>query len=169
MSDLTIRPLLDAERGAFLALNNAAVPHVNELDPAALDALLAQATLALAALADDRLAGGLLALGPGAAYASANYRWFSERFDDFLYVDRVVVDEASRGKGVGTRLYRAMAELAPAGCPRILCEVNEHPPNPGSLAFHESRGFKRLDLLDHPDTGKRVVLMERPLPRRSNP
>lgn len=164
MSDITIRPLQDAERGPFLALNNAAVPHVNALDPPALDALLAQAALALAALADDRLAGGLLALGPGAAYASANYRWFSERFDDFLYVDRVVVDEASRGAGVGSRLYRALADLAPAGCPRILCEVNEHPPNPGSLAFHERQGFKRLGHLDHPDTGKRVVLMERPLP-----
>ncbi len=168
MSDLTIRPLLDAERGPFLALNNAAVPHVNELDPAALDALLAQSALALAALTDDRLAGGLLALGPGAAYSSDNYRWFSERYDDFLYVDRVMVDESRRGEGIGARLYQALEDLAPAGCPRILCEVNEHPPNPGSLAFHERRGFRRLDSLSHPDTGKRVVLMERPL-NRSDP
>lgn len=164
MSDLTIRPLLDAEREPFLALNNAAAPHVNELDPQALDDLLGQAAMALAALSDDRLAGGLLALGPGADYSSANYRWFSERFDDFLYVDRVVVDEGRRGEGIGSALYRALANLAPAGCPRILCEVNEHPPNPDSLAFHEGQGFRRLDSLDHPDTGKRVILMERPLP-----
>lgn len=164
MSVLTIRPLLDAERGAFLALNNAAAPHVNELDPEALDALLGQSVLALAALTGDQLAGGLLALGPGADYASANYRWFSERFEDFMYVDRVVVAKNRRGEGIGARLYRALADRAPAGCPRILCEVNEHPPNPASMAFHENRGFKRLDTLDHPDTGKRVVLMERPLP-----
>lgn len=166
MANLTIRPLLDAERGPFLALNNAAVPHVNELDPQALDALLGQAALALAALTDDRLSGGLLALGPGAVYSSVNYRWFSKRYDDFLYVDRVMVDESRRGEGIGARLYRALEDLAPPGCPRILCEVNEHPPNPGSLAFHENRGFKRLDTLDHPETGKRVVLMERSLPRR---
>lgn len=164
MPDLTIRPLLDAEREAFLALNNAAVPHVNALDTEALDALLNQAALALAALADDRLAGGLLALGPGADYASANYRWFSERFEDFLYVDRVVVADDRRGEGIGARLYRALSDRAPAGCPRILCEVNEHPPNPASMAFHEGRGFKPLGRLDHPDTGKRVVLMERTLP-----
>lgn len=164
MSDFTIRPLEDAERGPFLAMNNAAVPHVNELDPAGLDALLGQAARVLAALVDDRLAGALVALGPGAGYASANYRWFSERFDAFLYVDRVVVAPAHRGAGIGRRLYEALAGLAPAGCPRILCEVNEQPPNPGSLAFHEKLGFRAVGRLDHPATGKRTRMLEWAMP-----
>lgn len=160
MSVLTVRPLEPGERGALLDLNNAAAPHVNELDPAGLDAILSQAALALAALVDDRLAGGLVALPPGTTYASANYRWFCERFDDFLYVDRVVVDETRRGAGVGRRLYQTLADMAPPGCPRILCEVNEQPPNPGSLAFHEGLGFRAVGRLDHPDTGKRVRMLE---------
>lgn len=164
MPDVTIRPLLDEERDALLALNNAAVPHVNELNAAALNALLARAATTLAALAEERFAGAVLALGPGADYASANYRWFSERYENFLYVDRVVVDPAWRGRGIGRRLYRALADLAPPGCPRILCEVNEEPPNPGSLAFHEGFGFRPVGRLNHPDTGKRVRLLELPLP-----
>lgn len=163
MSDLTVRPLQDAERGLLLALNNASVPHVNELDPARLDALLEQAEVALAALVDHHLAGALVALGPGADYPSANYRWFSERYEDFLYVDRVMVDPARRGGGVGRRLYAALADLARADCPCLLCEVNEEPPNPGSMSFHEKQGFEPVGRLDHPDSGKRVVLLRRNL------
>lgn len=159
MTDLTIRPLQDAERGPLLTLNNAAVPHVNELDPATLDAVLGHAALVLAALAEDRLVGGLVALPPGADYASANYRWFDERFGNFLYVDRVMVDRARRGTGVGRRLYEALADLAPADCDRILCEVNESPPNPESMAFHDKLGFRAVASRVNPDSGNRVRML----------
>lgn len=163
MAELTIRPLQDAEREPLLALNNASAPNVNELDAAGLDAILRHARLALAATVDDRLAGAVVALGPGVEYASANYRWFSARYDDFLYVDRVMVDAACRGAGIGRRLYEALADLAPADCPRIVCEVNEDPPNPGSLAFHERLGFRALESRVNPDSGYRVRMLEKRL------
>lgn len=160
---IDIAPLASSDHGAFLALNNACVPHVNALEPATLEAILEQAAVVLAAREDDRLIGGLIALGDTARYASANYRWFRARYDSFLYVDRVLVRQASRGAGLGRRLYEALAEAAPPDIERILCEVNEDPPNPVSLAFHQHLGFAEVGRLAHPDTGKRVVMMERPL------
>jgi len=160
---ITIEPLARGDRGAFLALNNACVPHVNALEPATLEAILAQAAVVLAARQDDRLIGGLIALGDKARYASANYRWFRARYDAFLYVDRVLVRQSSRGAGLGRKLYRALEEAAPMDVTRILCEVNEDPPNPISLAFHTHMGFHEVGRLAHPDTGKCVVMMERPL------
>jgi predicted GNAT superfamily acetyltransferase len=84
-------------------------------------------------------------LPPGVGYPSENYRWFSERYDSFVYVDRIVVSEQARNKGVGVELYRLVAEHATKnGAPRILCEVNLEPPNPGSLRFHKRIGFAEV-------------------------
>ena len=44
-------------------------------------------------------------------------------------------------------------------CPRIVCEVNVVPPNPGSLAFHKTLGFSKVGQLSVHD-GREVVLLE---------
>ncbi len=135
--DLTLN---DAE--AFLALNNMAVPHVNELDAAAVAALFGQASYAKQVLIDNQMAGFLLVLEPGQPYASLNYGWFSDRYDSFAYVDRIVVSEDFRGQGVGQKLYNDLADYCrDKNLPRICCEVNIEPPNPGSAAFHRQFGF----------------------------
>ena len=43
------------------------------------------------------VAGFLLALREGADYRSVSYRWFAERYRQFLYVDRIVVAAAQQG------------------------------------------------------------------------
>ncbi len=40
-----------------------------------------------------------------ASYDSVNYRWFAERYERFLYVDRVVVAAAQHGRGFGLAQY----------------------------------------------------------------
>jgi uncharacterized protein len=42
---------------------------------------------------------------PDSAYDSVNYRWFTERYDDFMYLDRVAFDAEAQGRGLGTLLY----------------------------------------------------------------
>ncbi|MDA0219651.1 MAG: GNAT family N-acetyltransferase [Proteobacteria bacterium] len=158
-----LRPLLAQDAGWFLALNNAAVPHVNALDGAALAALLEEAAWTAAVEHDGRPAGGLIAFGPGAAYASPNYRWFDARHADFLYVDRVVVDAACRGAGLGRALYGALRDHASGRTPLLACEVNEQPPNPASMAFHERFGFAAVGRQETEGGTKRVALMEMPL------
>ncbi len=153
---MQIRHLRTPDLDTVLALNNGAVPHVNELSRATLEVIADRAALCGVADTDTGIAGAVVAFHPGVAYESANYRWFAETYEDFLYLDRVVVAPEHRGLGLGRALYNWL--WSQASPPRITCEVNEIPPNPGSMAFHRVLGFERIGTLDHPD-GKTVALM----------
>ena len=115
------------------------------------------ATFALAAF--DRtgaFAGFCLTMAPGADYESLNYQWFSSRYEEFTYLDRIVVSSASRNEGLGAALY-AELELRIAGTPRwLLCEVNVKPLNEGSLRFHRRIGFTEVGQQDTEGGTKRV-------------
>ena len=107
--------------------------------------LLDAAGFTLAVRADETLIGFVIGMRAGAAYASENYRFFDARSSDFLYVDRIVIDDPQRGAGIGRALYEAVFELARKEALReVTCEVNLDPPNPGSLAFHARLGFERI-------------------------
>ncbi|RFA22072.1 GNAT family N-acetyltransferase [Subtercola boreus] len=142
------RPLREDDLSDLLALNNAAVPAVNALDEPALSALIAASHGSLAVVDcehPEQLAGFVICLLPGREYASENYRWFSARSTSFLYVDRIVIAEGSRGGGLGQVLYASVfATARAAGAAEVFCEVNLEPPNPGSLVFHERLGFAEV-------------------------
>ena len=157
--DLVIRRIEPADLDALLPLNNALAPHVGLVDAARMADLVAWAELALAATVGDDLAGGMVAIGPGTAYDSPNYRWFSDRYADFLYVDRVFVAPGHHGRGIGRRLYRPVMERAGARGAPVTCEVNERPPNPGSVAFHRRLGFTKIGSQDYDGGVKRVAMM----------
>jgi hypothetical protein len=151
----SIRSLVAADLPRLLALNNAAIPAVSELDAPALAALVEQSHLAVAVVADDAddaddadVLGFAILFVAGAEYASENYRWFSQRSTDFLYVDRIVVADGFRGQGLGQVLYDAIFGAARRDLlAEVLCEVNLEPPNPGSLAFHGRLGFTEVGQL----------------------
>ena len=147
----SIRSLLHADLPRLLALNNAAVPAVNELDASTLAALVEHSHLAITVVHDDATdiaLGFAILFVVGADYESENYRWFSARSTDFLYVDRIVVADGSRGQGLGQVLYDAIFGAARRDrLAEVLCEVNLEPPNPGSLAFHDRLGFTEVGQL----------------------
>ena len=156
----SLRSVTSADLPTLLELNNAAVPAVNALDLAQLGELV---DMSAAALTVDSLECLLLALRPGLSYASANYRWFSDRYPDFLYVDRIVVGPDARDAGLGTLLYAEVDDCARRlRLPRITCEVNVVPPNTGSQRFHSRLGFSSVGRL-RGDGGKEVGMMEKPL------
>lgn len=147
---LTIREAVAEDRAAILEMNNQAVPAVNPHDAASLDELLSIADRTWVVDDDGALGGLLVAFAPGAGYESKNYRWLSERYDNFGYVDRIVVAETHRRLGLAGRLYEAFADhAAAAGRDRLLCEVNVAPPNPQSIAFHEANGWRAVQDLEH--------------------
>ena len=159
-------PLRDAEPAdlaAVLTMNNAAVPAVNELTGSTLADLVTVSERLVVAGDADLEAFLLLLTGPGLAYDSANYRWFSARFSSFLYVDRVVVGDGHRGRGLGRRLYEHAVELGRDRFPVLCAEVNVRPRNDASLAFHEAMGFRSLGEQDTEGGAKRVVLLARDL------
>lgn len=109
------------------------------------------------------LVGYLIALTPGIPYDSENFRWFRERGEDFVYVDRIAVAEGHRGRGHGRTLYGDVEEFARRrGAVRLTCEVNVRPRNEASLRFHHSLGFRGLEERET-EYGCRVLMMERRL------
>jgi predicted GNAT superfamily acetyltransferase len=144
-----------------LELNEASVSELSELDEERLRWLLSLAHLALAVELDGELVAFAIAIAPDTAYDSVNYHWFSERFERFLYLDRIVVAESHRRLGIGARLYDAV-ESAAGALERVVCEVNLDPPNPISMAFHTSRGYAEIDRLTH-EQGKLVALLSKEL------
>jgi predicted GNAT superfamily acetyltransferase len=161
---LGLRDIRGDDLEALLALNRASEPGVGAIDAPRLRALVAVADLARVAVLGETIVGGLVALLPGRAYGSPNYRWFEAAGDRFLYVDRVMVAACHHGRGVGRLLYEdAIATARRLGAVRIVAEVNEVPPNPVSMAFHDHLGFRRLASETDPRNGKRVAMLERPL------
>jgi predicted GNAT superfamily acetyltransferase len=143
---------------AVLALNAASVAVLSPLDALQLRALAAQAALLRVAVRDEALAGFLLALREGSAYASPNYRWFLARYPRFLYIDRVVVDAQARGGGIGAALYADLFAFArAAGIDTVACEYDIEPPNAESARFHARFGFSEVGRQRLPG-GKEVSL-----------
>ena len=139
------------------ALNQAEVPAVGGLDADAFAALLDLATHTVVAQIGDAVGGYAVLFGPATGYGSPNYRWFSDRSDDFLYVDRVVVAPTHRRQGLGRLLYDEAVRLA-ATRP-LLAEVNTLPRNDGSLAFHAVLGFVEVGRLASPQGDKEVAML----------
>ena len=137
--DATIIPVPAVDRAAILALNNAHAVELSWLTAERLHELLGRAFHARQVGAVEAF---LLAFDQDADYDSPNFLWFRARYLRFVYVDRVVVAPAARGKGHARGLYGALFEHArAAGHDRIVCEVNADPPNPASDAFHAAIGF----------------------------
>lgn len=152
-----IRPYASGDLDWSVSVNNAAMPAVSELGDTKLTKLAGQSPYFRIAEQNGSNLGLLLCFGPDADYDSMNYVWVCETFDEFLYVDRVVVGENARGSGAGGALYDDMISFArAASIPRIVCEVNERPPNPGSMRFHDRFGFKVVGRQDT-DGGKKSV------------
>jgi len=109
---------------------------------------------------DGAFAGFVITFAPGAAYDSENYRWFSGRHADFYYLDRIVLHEHFRRRGLGGFVYDEIESIA-APYQRLDLEVNLVPRNAASLAFHARRGYVEVGRLGQDDHV--VSLMEKSL------
>ena len=158
---MKIRSLGPGDLEAVLDLNAGSVSATSPLDAATLTSYLSMSDSALVCVVADVVAAFAIAYAPGSPYPSVNYRWHDSRFDDFLYLDRIVVGAGYRRRGIATMLYDALESVA-AGHGRMVCEVNCEPPNIESLAFHRNRGYIEIGELTQAD-GHRVVMLEKPL------
>jgi len=136
---MLLTPITAADEAAILELNNAHEVELSRVDSARLRHLLAAAYHAR--MAPQGIAF-LIAFAQDADYDGVHFSWFRDRFESFVYVDRVVVAHAARGRGIARALYADLFQRAQSdGHSMICCEVNVDPPNPASDAFHASLGF----------------------------
>jgi predicted GNAT superfamily acetyltransferase len=149
------------------AINQAEVPAVGSERIEDLGHIGEQSTIALVAVdgSSGDIAGFCMVLAPDADYDSGNYLWFSERYDDFVYLDRVAIAPAHQRRGIGRALYAEVERLAAVrrpGATRLTLEVNLRPRNDTSLAFHGELGFVEVGQRET-EYGALVSLMAKPL------
>ncbi len=147
-----IRPMEARDLDTVVEINQGALEGVGPLDRESLAALVAQADDALVLEDDGAIGGFVITLAPGADYDSSRYRWFEDRMDDYVYLDRIVVAQTHRRQGVASRLYDAIESTKPIGL-----EIYET--NDGSIAFHTGRGYTEVGRLAH--DGKVNLMMVR--------
>lgn len=164
-SPQVLRPMTDDDVPAVLRLNADHVELLAPMDAERLARLRKWATRSDVIQCDDETAGFVLVFGPGTDYDSENYRWFTERFGDrFDYLDRIVIDDRFRRRGLASAVYDEV-EASAAPRERLVLEVNIDPPNEPSLAFHRGRGFVEVGQLG--PVGHRVSLMAKSSPPKA--
>ncbi|MFM7251793.1 MAG: GNAT family N-acetyltransferase [Ilumatobacteraceae bacterium] len=146
-----------------LALNNANVPELNELDGPEVARLASLAEAALVAEVDGQFAGFCWAIGPGQPYGSLNYGWFSRTYTQFAYLDRIAVLPEFRRLGIGRAFYDVLIDRLRGSWPLLTCEVNVRPRNEASLQFHHAIGFREVGQQDTDGGKKTVSLLALPL------
>ncbi len=149
-----IRPVVPADLKEIRMLNESVLPHVNSIPLSDFEEFLEVASFFLAIEEEGELAGFVIVLGPGANYESENYEYFTQHYSSFDYVDRIVIKDSFRGKGLGSRLYEYLFEHSNEE--RITCEVNIRPPNPKSIQFHQMLDFDEV-YQHYSEGGKKYV------------
>jgi len=144
---------------ALLALNNANALETSLLTDQGLSDLIAASWRTRITPGCD---GICIALDQDAPYDNPNFSWFAGRHERFVYVDRIIVAAAARGRGLARLFYEdLMAAMRAEGHTILCCEVNLDPPNPGSDRFHAAMGFSVAGLARLDDRGKTVRYLER--------
>lgn len=140
--------LRDANAGDFariLQLNEESVHFLSFLDQARIELLHSQAAYHKVIEHSGEIAAFLMAFRENSLYDGTNYRWFVERFERFLYIDRIVVSRKYQGQGVGNKLYDDIFSFAKnSGAMHITCEFDIDPPNEISQRFHARYGFNEV-------------------------
>ncbi len=153
---MNLRPYDDADIDAVLSLNLESVEVLSPLDAERLNLLLSLSELALVAEINQRVAGFMLVFAEQSSYDGEAYRWFDQQFDNFFYVDRVIVEASARGQGMGSAFYRHLIDQAnKQNKSALLAEIDIQPPNEPSLNFHRLFGFTEVGRLTYAK-GKQV-------------
>lgn len=158
--NVTIRDAAEADHRDIVAINNSEIHYTNFFDEKRVRFLDSLSVYHRVAVFRGQTAAFILAMKDHVPYENENYSWFSERYDRFLYIDRIVVERAFQGLNIGSLLYRNLFQYARReNIPVITCEIMLLPPNERSLAFHAKRGFKQVGTRSF-DSGRKKYSMQ---------
>ena len=145
------KPLATNDVPMMWEINEQGLPGTGQVTQAEMAKLLDLSEVSLGAYQDGTLIGFVLCLLPKTEYGSLNYAWFNQRYDQFIYVDRIAVAKDSRNSGIGTLLYQQVFDYATQHGIPVTAEVSLKPSNEGSDRFHLHHGFVTVGELDHGD------------------
>ncbi len=155
---MIFRPIEPRDYSLAVRINQLDVDKLAPIDVDRLQQLAAISIHAHVADIDGEVAGFVITMPPGVSYSSDNYAWFSERYTDFLYLDRVVVSDQFRRRGVASFIYDNVEADAEFHGGIMLLEVNVEPANPPSMLFHSNRNYQEVGRLQH-DDGRKITSM----------
>tara|TARA_B100001093_G_scaffold207737_1_gene199651 strand:+ start:726 stop:1205 length:480 start_codon:yes stop_codon:yes gene_type:complete len=155
------RQLTTEDVVAAWEINEQGLPGTGRVSHEEMADLFTLSELAIGVFEQDTLRGYVLCLLPKTRYGSLNYAWFNQRYDSFLYVDRIAVDQKHRDRGIGSLLYQRVIEYAAKQSSPVTAEVSLRPPNPGSIRFHLRHGFIEIGTFEQGE--KAVTMMLRPI------
>ena len=153
---MEIRALQISDSSSIWEINEQGLPGTGKVSEQEILDLLNYSSFSIGLFDSNSLLGFVICLPPKTAYGSLNYLWFNERYDDFLYVDRIAVSTANRNQKIGSKLYQAVIDTASKLGVPIAAEVNLRPPNPDSVRFHQCHGFTEIGQFEH---GQKAVIM----------
>jgi predicted GNAT superfamily acetyltransferase len=156
---MQMRKLRSQDIPSIWEINEQGLPGTGKVSQQEVVELLRIAELTIGAFDGEKLLGFVLCFLPRTDYASLNYAWFNQRYQDFLYVDRIAVSENQRNRTIGSLLYQEVISYAKQYNYPIAAEVSLNPPNPGSMRFHQRFDFAEIGILNH--QSKSVTMMMR--------
>ena len=146
MAEILIRDVEEKDYPFIVHVNEVNVEVLSPMDLARTKYFRETAEMFRVAEVDGEPAGFLIAVREGTDYDSENYVWFSEQYPQFLYIDRIVIDEPYRGMGIGRMFYEDAGEHArQTGVKVVTAEIDTEPVyNDASLKFHAAMGFREV-------------------------
>jgi predicted GNAT superfamily acetyltransferase len=146
--DFVKRSIEKKDLPAILEANQSGVPEVGSLNKEELGFLIQESCSACLyetyQASRQHLVGFVIVIPENSTYKSLNYKWFSERYNKFLYIDRVWVSAEFRGQGYGRKIYEDLKSMSQTEKLPLLAEVNLEPLNFQSISFHRALGFKEV-------------------------
>ena len=157
----TTAPLSPNDVPMMWEINEQGLPGTGQVTQNEMAVLLELSEVSIGAYQDGELAGFVLCLLPNTEYGSLNYAWFNQRYDQFIYVDRIAVAKDSRNTGIGTLLYQQVFDYATQHNIPVTAEVSLKPSNEGSDRFHLRHGFVTVGELDRGDKAVTMYIKDK--------
>jgi uncharacterized protein len=161
-NNIMIRDFRVSDRDLVVTLNHQSVAVLSTMDEQRFEVLREQSNVLWIAELNQQPVGFLIGFCEGSNYDSVNYQWFNQRYDSFVYIDRVVVGADARGSGIGSAFYTQLEQWArdlQKSC--LVAEVDIIPLNKGSLNFHNLLDFKQVGEQVYGNPEKKVAMLEK--------
>ena len=155
----SIIPATKFDLDFIFTLNQESLPAVSYLDLKKINYFLKVSSYFKIFQLDNKPVGFLIGLKPEIDYKSENYIWINQRYNSFIYVDRIIIDANYRNMGLGFYFYNHLIQSFYKIVKNIICEVNIRPYNKQSINFHKKYGFKEIGVQDTENGKKRVSYM----------